>query len=257
MLLVMDVGNTNTVLGVFEDERLLVSWRISTERKRMSGEYLAILDTLFKYAHISVDYIDGIAVSSVVPQIDRNLRECCKELFGREPVFVRADMDLGIEVDYDPPSGVGADRLVNAVAAYFVYGAPAIVVDFGTASTFCAIDRGGIYRGGAIAPGLLISRDALFSRTARLPSVSLEIPKSSIGKNVVDSIRSGLVMGFAGMVEGMVRRFKEELSGDAKVIATGGLIELVAAKTDVIDVVDKELTLKGLRIIYERVKVNY
>ncbi|MCD6420286.1 MAG: type III pantothenate kinase [Synergistetes bacterium] len=254
MLLVMDVGNTNTVLGVFEDENLLTSWRISTERKRMSDEYLAILDTLLRQAHISTDYIDGIMVSSVVPQIDRNLKECCRKLFSSTPIFVRADMDLGIRVDYNPPAGVGADRLVNAVAAYFIYGAPVIVVDFGTASTFCAIDKDGVYRGGAIAPGLLISRDALFSYTARLPSVSLEVPACSIGRNVVDSIRSGLVMGFAGMVEGMVKRFKKELSENAKVVATGGLIELVATQTEVIDVIDKELTLKGLRIIYERVK---
>jgi len=252
MLLVMDVGNTNTALGVFDGERLVTHWRLTTERARTVDEYGVHARTLFAFAGLDFQAIDAVAIASVVPQLDHTLRRMTEVYFSLTPLFIDNTTDTGLTILYDPPSDVGADRLVDAVAAVSKYGAPCIVVDFGTATNFEVIDEGGRYLGGVITPGISISTDALFARAARLPRVAIERPQRVIGTSTLSAIQSGLYYGYAGLVDGILRRMIEELGRSPRVVATGGLAPLIATASDLIEVVDQTLTLDGLRLVYER-----
>ena len=253
MLLVIDVGNTNTVLGVYRKQDLLYSWRLTTARDRTADEWGILIRTLFHLGDISNGTVTAIAVSSVVPPARTALEEVALRYFGVQALFIEATMDLGMPVLYNPPGDVGADRIVNAIAAYEEYGGPAIVVDFGTATTFDAISLEGEYLGGVIAPGIGISSEALFLRAARLPRIEIRQPSKVIGSSTVASMQSGLYWGYAGLVDGVLRRMKEELE-NPHVVATGGLAELIFPACEEIDSVEKNLTLEGMRLVYERLK---
>ncbi len=252
VILVLDVGNTNIVLGVYRGERLAVSCRMSTDWEKTADEYAMVIRGLLLYHGLDFGDIDGIAVSCVVPPLIHTFETLSREYLGCDPVIVEPGIKTGLVIRAENPKEVGADRIVNAVAAYEKYGAPVIVVDFGTATTFCAIAEGGEYLGGAIAPGVAIASEALFRRAAKLPRVELVKPRSVIGRNTVKSMQAGIVYGAVGMVDGIVRRMKEEMGGSPKVVATGGLASLLADESSEIDVHDPDLTLEGLRIVYER-----
>lgn len=252
MLLALDVGNTNTVAGLFRGPELLHHWRLPTRREATAdGLAMQLLD-LFNYHRLQAGDVEGVAVACVVPPLLRTVEEMSRRYFARQPLIVGPGVDTGITVRYDNPREVGADRVVNAVAAFAAYGGPAIVVDFGTATTFDAISAGGEYLGGAIAPGIGISLAALFSEAAMLPRIELARPERAIGTNTVASIQSGTVFGFAGQVDALVRRIQAELGGRAFVVATGGLAPLIAAECATVDAVDPFLTLTGLRLVFER-----
>lgn len=252
MLLVFDVGNTNIVLGVYDKDKLLVHWRISTDRQKTADEYGILLKNLFDYSDVDMNAVKAVAISSVVPPLIVPLTRMCQRYFNVEPLVVGPGVKTGIRIKYENPREVGADRIVNAIAAYEKYKGPLIVVDFGTATTFCVITAEGDYLGGAIAPGIGISTEALFQRAAKLPRIELVKPKTVICRNTVTSMQSGIIFGFVGQVDEIVRRIKEELGTDARVVATGGLANLMAIESNTIDVVEPFLTLEGLRIIYER-----
>ncbi len=252
MILVFDVGNTNIVLGVYKGEELLEHWRLSTNPHRTADEYGMLLRDLFDYAGISRRDIKALVISSVVPPLMLSLEQMSEKYFGVKPLVVGPGIKTGLAIKYDNPREVGADRIVNAVAGYELYGGPLIIVDFGTATTFDAISARGEYLGGAIAPGIGISTEALFARAAKLPRVELVRPATVIGKNTVSSMQAGIIFGFVGQVDEIVRRMKVELGGNPTVLATGGLAELIARESRTIDRVDPLLTLKGLRLIYER-----
>ncbi|TYO94625.1 type III pantothenate kinase [Desulfallas thermosapovorans] len=252
MILVFDVGNTNIVLGVFKGRELVENWRLSSARHRTADEYGMLLKDLFETSEVSMGDIRAGVLSSVVPTINPVLEQTCQRYFGIVPHTVGPGTKTGMPIKYENPREVGADRIVNAVAGYDKYGGPLIIVDFGTATTFCVISAKGEYLGGAIAPGIGISTEALFARAAKLPRVELVKPPSVIGKNTVNSMQSGILYGFVGQVNEIVRRIKDETGGNPLVIATGGLAELIASETPAIDRVDRDLTLYGLRIIYER-----
>lgn len=251
MILVFDVGNTNMVVGVFDQDKLLNHWRIRTDTQRTADEYGIIIHGLFLYHSLQKEDIKAAIISSVVPSLNMELEWMCQSYFGCKPILVGPGTKTGLAIKYDNPREVGADRVVNAVAAFHKYAGPLIIVDFGTATTFCVISRAGEYLGGAIAPGIRISTDALVTRASKLPRVELSMPKSMIGKNTVMSMQVGIMYGFVGQVEGIINRMKKEIAGDVKVIATGGLAALIASETDSIDVVDELLTLEGLRLLYE------
>lgn len=253
MLMVIDVGNTNTVLGVYRKEELLHCWRLATARERTADEWGILLRTLFQIGEMPDETLSAIAVSSVVPPARPALHEMALRYFGIQPLFIEATMDLGLPVRYNPPSDVGADRVVNAVAAYEEFGGPVIVVDFGTATTFDAISAQGEYLGGVIAPGIGISAEALFLRAARLPRVEIRQPAKVIGDSTVASMQSGLYWGYAGLVDGVLRRMKQELE-NPHVVSTGGLAELISPACEEIDSVEKNLTLEGMRLIYDRLR---
>lgn len=252
MILVFDVGNTNIVLGVYEEKNLVEHWCISTATQRTADEYAVLLKALFDGSGLAFKRIDGIIISSVVPPLMMALEFMSKKYFGFPPLVVGPGIKTGIQIKYENPREVGADRIVNAIAGYELYGGPLIIVDFGTATTFCAITEKGEYLGGAIAPGVGISTEALFARAAKLPRVELVKPAAVIGKNTVNSMQSGIIYGFAGQVDAIISRMKKELPGNPLVVATGDLAELMAQEARNIGRVDPLLTLTGLRIIYER-----
>ena len=258
MLLAIDVGNTNIVLGVFDGAHLAESWRLATLRERTADEIGILVTHLFARSGIPLDRVSGIILSSVVPPLTGTMEEMAQRYFGRLPLTVDPATNTGMPVLYLPASDVGADRVVNAVAAYEVYGrasrTPVIVVDFGTATTFDAISSAGEYIGGVICPGIGISADALFQRAARLPRVDVRKPPTVIGHTTVTSMQSGLFFGYVSMVDGIVARMRVELDGgeSAACIATGGMADIIAAETTVIERVDPDLTLDGLRMIWER-----
>jgi type III pantothenate kinase len=252
MLLVIDVGNTNTSLGVYDGERLVAHWRLTTARERTIDEYGVHARNLFELAGLDFKAITAVAIASVVPPLNFTLRRMAELYFHRSPLFVDHTTDTGVPILYDPPSDVGADRIVDAVAALYKYGSPCIIVDFGTATTFDAINARGEYLGGVITPGITISSDALFARTARLPRVEIKRPSSVIGSSTVGSMQSGLYYGYAGLVDGILKRMLEELGQETRVIATGGLAPLIATGSEFIKEIDDTLTLEGLRLVYER-----
>ncbi|MBF1321328.1 MAG: type III pantothenate kinase [Megasphaera micronuciformis] len=252
MLLVIDVGNTNMVLGVYKDTELLDHWRISTDRQRTTDEYGVLIRELFYLNDLRADDINAIIISSVVPPVVPTLERMCQRYFGLSPLLIGPGVKTGMDIRYDNPREVGADRIVNAVAAYEKYGGPVIIVDFGTATTFCAVDAKGVYLGGSICPGIGISTEALVQRTAKLPRIELKRTDSVICRNTIESMQAGVFYGFVGQVEGIVSRMRRELDMSARVVATGGLAVVIAPATKAIDVVEPMLTLEGLRIIYER-----
>lgn len=257
MILLVDAGNTNIVLGVHNGERYIASWRISSEGNKTSDEYSIQVMQLFNLSDIDPKEITGVIVSSVVPNIMHSLENMLRKCFCQEPITVGPGIKTGINIKYDNPREVGADRIVNAVAAYEIYKRPVIIIDFGTATTFCAVRENGDYLGGCICPGIRISADALFERAAKLPRVELEVPKSMICKNTVSSMQAGIIFGYIGQVEYIVRKMKQEMKSSKHkeepfVIATGGLANLIAKETDVIDKVDSDLTLEGLKILFEK-----
>ncbi|KXB93140.1 type III pantothenate kinase [Megasphaera hutchinsoni] len=252
MLLVIDVGNTNIVLGVFQGEELLDHWRLSTERLRTTDEYGVLIRNLFYLNGVNADAIDAIIISSVVPPVMPTLERMCQRYFGLVPLVIGPGVKTGMDIKYDNPREVGADRIVNAVGAYHKYGGPVIIIDFGTATTFCAVDKKGNYLGGAICPGIGISTEALVQRTAKLPRIEIKRTPRVICRNTVESMQAGVFYGFVGQVDGLISRIREELGAKAKVVATGGLAVVIAPATKSIDVVEPLLTLEGLRVIYER-----
>lgn len=253
MLLVIDVGNTNVVLGVYRGKELVDFWRIGTDKEKTSDEYSVLIDQLFSYKGLDKRKVKDVIISSVVPDIMHSLENTVIKLFGINPLVVGPGVKTGMNVKYDNPRQVGADRIVNAVAAYEKYNGPLIVIDFGTATTFCAISSKGEYLGGTIAPGIKISSEALFQRASKLPRVELIKPGKTICKNTVNSMQSGIIYGYVGLVEQIVKKMRREFkSNGVKVIATGGLATLIDSETECIDKIDKFLTLDGLQIIFQR-----
>lgn len=251
MLLTIDIGNTNITLGLYEGNSLNASWRIRTIHEKTTDEYGILMEQLFRHRGYRPEQVTGAAMASVVPPLTPVFVQACRQYIGQTPLVVDAGVRTGVRIRYDNPREVGADRVVDAAAVRALYRLPACVVDFGTATTFDAVSAEGDYLGGAIAPGIGIAAQALFERTAKLPRVELTRPPSVIGRNTIHSMQSGILFGYVGLVEGMVARFKAELGPETCVVATGGLAEIVARETDVIEIVDPWLTLHGLRVIYE------
>jgi len=251
MLLLMNINNTNTMLGLYQNEEWIANWRIASDRAKLPDEYAMLLKSLFDFEGLYWKNISGVALASVVPPLTTSFVEMCQRFLNRDPLVVTHDIKTGVKVLTDYPAEVGADRILNALATHRLHGSPAIVVDFGTATTFDAVSAEGDYLGGAIAPGLGIAAEALFSRTANLPRIELVAPPKAIGRNTIHCMQSGLVLGYIGLIEGLVTRIRAELGGQAKVIGTGGLAPLLAKETNIIETVDQMLTLEGLRLMYE------
>lgn len=254
MLLCIDIGNTNIMLGVYTDATdgasLGPHWRLATVHERMPDEFGMQLLGLLGYANMSPNQITGVAIASGVAPLTGKWTEVCRRYLSRKPLIVTSQLETGMPILYDNPTSVGADRIVDAVAAYTRYGGPLCIVDFGTATTFEAVTARGEYLGGAIAPGVGVAADALYRRAAALPKVDIVQPPAAIGRNTVHAMQSGIFFGYVGMVESMVARFKAELGTETKVVATGGLAPVIAAGTEVIDIIEPWLTLDGLRMIY-------
>ena len=261
MLLAIDVGNTNIVVGVFEGDKLVESWRLATDNKRSADEYGTILGSMFRRFEIVEKDIDDIIIASVVPSLLFTLEHMCLKFYDKNPIVVEQGIKTGIKVKYENPRALGADRLVNSVAAHERYGGNLIVIDFGTATTFDCVSADGCFLGGAIAPGIKTQAAALFEHTAKLPNVDLEIPGKYICKNTSEAMQSGLIYGHMGFIEHMIRGMKQEMAADLgcepeeiRVIATGGMATMVESGVDCIDIIDRRLTLSGLQIIYEKNK---
>lgn len=251
MLLAIDVGNTNIVLGVFHGETLRATWRVATDVHRMPDEYGVFLLNLLPRQGLVPGDITEAVLSSVVPPMDSVFEELCQRYFGTRPLVVGPGIRTGVRICTDNPREVGADRVVNAAAAHHLYGGPLIVIDFGTATTLDAVSAEGDYLGGAIAPGIQVATEALVQRASKLPKIDMVRPKHAIGRNTVSAMQSGIVFGYVGLLEGIVSRIRQELGGVAKVIATGGLVEVIAPETSCIETVEPNLTLIGLQLIYE------
>ncbi len=253
MILTLDVGNTNIKAALFDGEEMVTYFRVSTNRQMSSDEYGILMVNLFAHNGVSMKGVEGIIMSSVVPTVNFTLEHMCRNYFGMEPMYVGPGIKTGINIKYDNPRELGGDRIANAVAAHAIYGGPCITIDFGTATTFGALSAKGEFLGGAICPGLKLAAEALTEHAAKLPRFELAKPDNVIGRNTITNLQAGIVYGYVGQVTYLVRKFREELKApSAKVIATGGLALLVADETDSIDVLDGILTLKGLRILYER-----
>ncbi len=251
MLLTIDVGNTNLTLGLYEGDKLGPHWRLATDHARMPDEYGLQFLGLLEHAGFGRESLTGIVLASVVPPLTGRVAQACREYLKQEPLLVDVGVKTGIRVRYEDPRQVGADRVADAVAVHHLYGGPACVIDFGTATTFNAVTKSGEYLGGAITAGVNLAAEALYTHAAKLPRIELQRPPSVIGRNTPHAMQSGLLFGYVCMVEGMVERFRHELGADMKVIATGGLAEVVAMETEAIDVIAPWLTLDGLRIIWE------
>lgn len=250
MLLTIDIGNTNLTLGLYNGETLDAKWRLATDHSRMPDEYGLQMLGLLQNARRDTGELEGICLSSVVPPITSRIVQACEEYLDLSPLVVTHELKTGIHILYDNPAAVGADRVADAVAVQQMYGGPACVIDFGTATTFNALDRDANYLGGAITAGINLAADALSARTAKLPPIDLQRPPNVIGRNTIHAMQSGLLFGYVCMVEGMVARFRQELGQDTKVIATGGLSTVVAKETQVIQIIAPWLTLDGLRILW-------
>ena len=251
MLVTIDIGNTNIAVGVFDGDRLEVTWRVATGIHRLADEYGTLFLNLLQRQGILLSKIRGAALCSAVPPLVSTLHEVCQEYLGISPLVVEPGVKTGIRITIDNAREVGPDRIVNAVAAHHLYGEPVIIIDLGTATTFDVVSGGGDYLGGAIAPGIAIATEALFTRTAMLPRIELVRPKQVIGRSTISAMQSGIVFGYIGLIEGMVQRIEQELGSKTKVIATGGYAQLLAEETPAIDIVNSDLTLIGLRLIYE------
>ncbi|MBI4498955.1 MAG: type III pantothenate kinase [Chloroflexi bacterium] len=251
MLLAIDIGNTNVTMGVFREDKLLTTWRAATDPARMPDEYAVLLVNLLAREGIQMAHITEAALCSSVPPVTRTFELLCHRYFGLKPLVVGAGVKTGMRILYDDPRAVGADRITDAVAAYRAFGGPVIVVDLGTATVFDAVSREGEYLGGAIAPGIMLAVEALVSRTSMLRRIELVRPPKAIGRNTVHAMQSGLIFGYVGLVEELVTRFQQELGGGARVVATGGMAEIIARETTMFDVIEPDLTLIGLRMIYE------
>ncbi len=258
MILVLDVGNTNIVLGIYKNKELIANWRLATDNKRTADEYGIQVIELFSHNNLSFSDIEGVIISSVVPNIMYSLEHMISKYFNIKPIIVGPGVKTGINIKYDNPKEVGADRIVNAVAAHEIYKKPLIIIDFGTATTFCAITKEANYLGGTICPGIKISSDALFDKAAKLPRVELVKTPGVICKNTVASIQSGIIYGYAGQVDYIVSKMKSEMIAlgeeEPFVVATGGFAKLISEEAKSIDEINAILTLEGLRVIYEKNK---
>jgi len=251
MLLAIDIGNTNIVIGVFEDERLRATWRLSTDFHKLEDEYASVFLNLLSLKGLAFADIDCAIISSSVPPLVTVFEGLCQRYFEVSPMVVGPGTKTGVRISIDNPREVGADRVVNAAAGHRLYGGPLIVIDFGTATTLDAVSEEGDYLGGAIAPGIGISAEALFEHAAKLPRVELVRPQTAIGRNSVSAMQSGIIFGYVGLIEGIVVRMRKELGGTAKVIATGGLADVICRETDIVDALEPDLTLVGLRLVHE------
>ena len=252
MLLTIDIGNTNITFGLYDEgETLKYHWRIKTDHDRLADEYGIMMLGLMRHEGLKSEQISGVAIASVVPPLTQVFTRMSERYMKMSPLVVEAGVKTGVQIRYDSPRDVGADRIVDAVAAYRLYGGPACVVDFGTGTTFDAISAKGEYVGGAIAPGMGIGAEALFSRASKLPRVDLVRPPKAIGTNTIYALQSGLIFGYVSLVEGMVSRFRAELGPEMRVIGTGGLVRIIAQETDAIQIVNPWLTLEGLRLVWE------
>ena len=252
MLLAVDIGNTNIVFGIIDEKGIHHSWRIGTDKAKTQDEYGVLLRNLFEYQKVNITNLGGSVISCVVPALQDTLVGCVKDYFSIEPIVVGPGVKTGMQILYKNPQEVGADRIVNAIGAYEEYKTSLVIVDFGTATTFDCVSKKGEYLGGVIAPGITISSEALFGSASKLPKVEIKKPENVIGKTTIQSIQSGLVYGYAGLVDGIVNRIVKKLGAGTKVLATGGLAGLIAKESETIEFIDEHLALKGLWIIHER-----
>lgn len=252
MILTMDIGNSNIVMGVYHEDRLMNHWRMETDRHKTEDEYGMQVKAFLTDVGLGFDSINGIIMSSVVPPLIFSLERMCEKYFGVSPLIVGPGVKTGLNIKYDNPRDVGADRIVNAVAAIHEYGSPLIIADFGTANTYCYINEYNQYMGGAIAPGISVSTEALYNRASKLPRIEITRPDHVVGKNTVSAMQAGIVYGYVGQAEGIIKRMKQQSNDKPTVIATGGLAKLIAGESAEIDKVDPFLTLKGLYLIYKR-----